>query len=297
MNLSISKSASNKVSNAILISGSARSGTTLIGKVIHSLKNVEYSFEPATLFSLIPLINSINKNEWKLLYETYLYEDFFINALGGRSVNCNTIDDSSIYKVKSRDDIEARLNRSIGKVEAEKNGRNGVIAYKMPDIVPFIPKMIEYYPNMRVVIMERGPIETINSLFAKKWFSERVGNRNTIWPFSVQNKIKTPFWVCDKDIDLWCSMNEIDRCAYYYIQVNSRMQNSINLQYESFIKNPYESVSNLAADLGLEFGDKTCDIINSVKLSARVRDNDILEKISFELRQKVIELSNSLPSS
>ena len=66
--LSLDKKISKKCNEAIIISGGARSGTTIIGKVLHSLKNVEYAFEPPALFALFPLINDLPKKIWKLLY-------------------------------------------------------------------------------------------------------------------------------------------------------------------------------------------------------------------------------------
>ena len=78
----------NKISqNTIWVTGCVRSGTTLIGKIISSLKTVEYGFEPETLFSLLPLINKINKKYWKEIYEHYLVEDLFFNLCVGRKIN------------------------------------------------------------------------------------------------------------------------------------------------------------------------------------------------------------------
>jgi len=53
MNLQISNIASDKVNSSILISGVARSGTTIVGKLISSFDGVEYSFEPPMMFTLI----------------------------------------------------------------------------------------------------------------------------------------------------------------------------------------------------------------------------------------------------
>ena len=101
---------SEKCNNAVLISGSARSGTTILSKILHSFKNVELVYEPPVLFSLFALLPEIEEKQWRLLYETYLYEEFFINALSGRSVNCNRKDDSSIFLVKDKEELDKRLN-------------------------------------------------------------------------------------------------------------------------------------------------------------------------------------------
>ena len=155
MSLHISKMASNVVSNAIIITGSARSGTTIMGKIVHSFQGVEYVNEPPMLFSLISKIDDVGPNIWKLLYETYLYEEFLINALAGRSINCNRGDDSSIYHVKGNEEIEARLQNSYGKLEVEDiiKLKNIQLAYKIPNIVPYVSKINDIYPSRTVVVM------------------------------------------------------------------------------------------------------------------------------------------------
>ena len=111
-----SSKAYEKVSKAILITGTARNGTTITGQLIHSMNNVEYAFEPPTLLSLINIIDKVEKNIWKFLYETYLYEDFLINAIAGRNINFNKNDDSSIYHAKTEEEIQARIKKNAREV-------------------------------------------------------------------------------------------------------------------------------------------------------------------------------------
>ena len=70
---------------------------------------------PPMLFTLFSLMEKLNREEWCLLYETYLYEEFMLGALAGRAINCNKSDDSSIYRVKNPQEIEDRLQNSLGK--------------------------------------------------------------------------------------------------------------------------------------------------------------------------------------
>ena len=49
------------LNNLIWITGCARSGTTILGKILSTLKNVEYGFEPELLFGLLPKIHKFNK--------------------------------------------------------------------------------------------------------------------------------------------------------------------------------------------------------------------------------------------
>jgi hypothetical protein len=290
MRLNISKKAKKIVGNAIVLSGTARSGTTIMGKIIHSFDGVEYAYEPPFLFSLFPYINVMPEHQWKLFYDTYLYEEFFINALSGRSINCNISDDSSIYNVKSESEIKARLSKSLSKRNAEIAGDNFILAYKMPDIIPFIKQLRNYYPKTRFVIMKRDALGTIKSLLSKGWFSNESTKSNSIWPFTIIRDIQIPFWVKKEDFDLWITMTELDRCAYYYIRMNevgNLAPNVIEISYDSFVKNTEFIIDQLADTLNLKFGEKTLEILASVKPRKREKDYDLMHKIRQDFRALV----------
>lgn len=294
--LEISKEAKAKLNSSILVSGSARSGTTIVGKIIHSLSDVEYCFEPPVLFSLFSLINTMPADQWKLLYETYLYEEFYINALAGRSINCNHSDDSSIYRVKSEEDVNERLSKSMGKLEAETHGANSVIAYKMPDIVSRIPLLLNYYPSTRVVIVNRGPVETLNSLINKEWFTEENANSNLLWPFAIYNGKQIPFWVSEEDHADWDAMSPLERAAYYYIEITRnipKISNRIDINYDKLVADPLNTVKILADTLGLNFGPKTEEIISTIKPTTPNRDEDILDKLSPDMKEKVLNATEA----
>ncbi len=63
--------------NTIWITGCARSGTTILGKILSSLKGVEYAYEPEALLGLLPLVHNIEKKYWNHIFESYLIEDLF----------------------------------------------------------------------------------------------------------------------------------------------------------------------------------------------------------------------------
>ncbi len=105
------------IESAVVITGGGRSGTTILGKLIHTFRNVEYAFEPPMLVALFALLDQLPEPTWKFLYEAYLAEEFLSNALAGRTINTNRVDDSSIHAVKSEVEIEERLSRSWSKQE------------------------------------------------------------------------------------------------------------------------------------------------------------------------------------
>lgn len=283
MNLEISKFARPTIDNSIIISGAARTGTTIFGRLIGSFKNTEYSFEPPFLISLLSKINSIKKNNWKLLFETYLYEDIFLGSLSGRLINTNLVDDSSVFKIKSNKEIKNRLNKSVSKLNLEKKALKYKLALKVLDMPILLEEFVKYYPKTKIVIIKRDPFDTINSLFKKKWFNESNNDNNQIWPFYIIRKKKIPYWVPKKDAGMWLDLDEINKCAYYYIlNYKKKHKKAQYYSYEKMISNPNQFSEKLSKDLNLKYGTRTKKIIKSIKKNNN-NNKAIIKKISKEL--------------
>ncbi len=280
--------------SAILISGSARSGTTIVGKLVHSFDRVEYVFEPPALIALISQINDLPRQQWEFLYEAYLYEEFLINAISGRAINMNRADDSSIFAAKSEDEVMRRLDHSWRKGEANLIAPLRRAAYKIPNIVPYIPALSSRYPGMAVVMVVRGAVETINSLMAKHMFASGHPSSLLPWPFRQFGEIKAPYWLRLGDELLWQELNEVDRCAYYYIRMSEGVQASEHqfvLKYSDLVKSPQDVACRLADFLGLKFGACTEKVINTIKPSRSPLDSGVIDSISDMFRSQVVEYS------
>lgn len=279
---------------AILISGSARSGTTIAGKLIHSFASVEYAFEPPALIALFPLIGSLPREQWNYLYEAYLYEEFLINAVSGRAINTNQADDSSIFATKSELEIAQRIKRSWPKGDATRLAADRRAAYKIPNIVAFLPELLRRYPAMKIIIMMRDAVGTISSLMAKKVFTDGHANAALPWPFRRDANTVIPYWVKQGDYGLWKDLNEIDRCAYYYICMSDDVveaDGQILLKYSEMLSAPVTVAERLADFLGVDFGDCTNSVIETIKPTGKQVDRSIIETISEQFRSRVIEIS------
>ena len=268
MSLSLHEAAREKADQAIFITGSARSGTTIMGKLIHSLQGVEYSFEPPTLFSLIPLIYQMEKAQWQLLFRTYLYEDFYVNAISGRNLNFNPNDDSYILNAKSSELIKERHSASYRKGTIDKQSANGNIALKMPDMVPFLAELNEFFPDLRLITMTRNPLAVINSLLHKAWYSDHaLKNENRVYPNRTYKSFRLPFWLKEEDYDYWLGLDEINRCAYYIsVMEPPKVKNDqILVNYEAFVQSPRSTLDEICSQFGLRYGEKTEEILATIK--------------------------------
>ncbi len=282
------------VGTAVLVSGSGRSGTTVLGKLIHSFADVEYVFEPPTVIALFALLDTLPESTWRFMYEAYLGEEFLANALAGRSINTNRADDSSIWAVKPEQAIEQRLGRSWGKLELMQEAARSVLAYKIPNIVPLLGQFHLRYPDTRLVVIKRGAVETMQSLMQKGWFEELSAASNLVWPFREHDGVRIPYWVADGDEELWRGLGEIDRCAYYYLRMSDAPPEGdkvLHLRYASLVVQPAKTAQQLADWLGLKFGEKTPEVLATITPTGKPVDTSILDRVSPRFRDQVLHQS------
>jgi len=232
---------------------------------------------------LVAAVNTFHLDHWKLLYETYLYEDFLMDALAGRRINTNLGDQSSIYRVKSEREVNARLSESIPRSRLKELAESSVIAIKITDAIRFVSTIQNIYPQMRVVVVHREPIGVLNSLMAKGWFNSENEKKNLTWPVRVVDGCHVPFWVDVGYEKQWMELSALDRCAYYYLHITEaqvELRNKFLVNYDALLREPRTKVRALAEHLELGFGDKTSQFIESIRPTQRDRDLSILKKLS-----------------
>lgn len=282
------------VDSAVLITGSARSGTTILGKLIHTYRNVEYTFEPPTLVALFSMLDIMPSEQWRFLYESYLAEDFLVNSMAGRSINMNRFDDSSVFAVKSSQEIERRLGRSWPKSEIMDQIKHITVAYKIPNIIPYLNKLLSIMPNTRVIVIKRGAIETFHSLIDKGWFKENGPQTMTLWPFREASGIRVPYWVRNGEESLWSQLRELDRCAYYYLRMSEPLPHApkiLQLRYSELLRNPAAFSESLAEWLGLDESELTSQLLATIVPTGKKIDTKILSGLSSCYRDAVLEQS------
>ena len=275
-NLVLSKEISDFVENRLIfISGSARSGTSLLGSIVHSFSNIEYAYEPPLLFSLFPLLDNLEIEEWKILFETYVYEELLIGQLSGRSCNANLKDYSSFISSKGLEEYENRISKSLTKSEAIQIAKTKYLAIKCPDLNLFIPRLRELYPNIKIIHSVRSPLGTIESLVKKQWFEdENLMNNWLIWPMrkSLNNSL-VPFWVPTDSEKEWLNSSVEHRASMYYswmTDFHSVVNNKVLLlNYDEFVRNTDQSVKVISEYLGVGATRLTNEII------ARIHTNSI----------------------
>jgi len=288
----------------IVVGGSARSGTTMIGKIIHSMEGVEYFYEPPLLTPILLKSDELTIDSLRELIGFYLYDSLFLDSLAGRNINLNKNDDSSIYNVKEIEEIQTRLKKSYSRIELEELSRLSTLSFKLPEIVFFLDLLRTMYPPFKLVLMHRNINDITNSIIKKKWFSDEFldeSHDSQIYAVNTLNGVKIPFWVQEEDINFWLNANEINRCAYYCLKISEatlkHSNNAIIFDYDTFIVNPIEKTQYLANKLGLNITDNTRQMLSSVNYRDKKRKlfvNEINKSISDQIEainSSIVELA------
>lgn len=281
----------NKLSNEIndyvkkstLITGSARSGTTIVGTLLSSFEKVEYFFEPPTLFTLFANYNDSNKIVMDELISTYLFEDLLIQRLMGRNFNCNRYDDSSINNILTKEEFEKRINSTLRKKDIEKKAYSKSIIFKMPDIVPFV-KNIDFLNDMRILRCKRNVSEQINSLMEKGWFLSVEDSGNQIWPNKYYGNKKYPFWLNENFYNIWYKCSNKERCFIYtaHMEINIESKYQYVINYDNLINDKYKVIEEISSFLKLKTTERTTQIADNIKVQKstnRAKMTDISKEI------------------
>ena len=161
-----------------------KKATTILGKILSTLKNVEYGYEPEFLFGLLPKIHKLHKQDWLDIYNTYIVEELFFNLCTGRKVNYKKNEDSYIGHSINSKDIKKKLNIEIRRIDFEgylkKNKKQLII--KIPDVSKNLTILEKYYPKNKFIITKRNSESISASILKKSWFK-----RNESLPWIYNN--------------------------------------------------------------------------------------------------------------
>ena len=285
----ISTDATKVAKNLIFISGPARSGTSLLGNLIASFDSIEFSYEPNLLFTLLRLNKQIPHESWKMVYETYLYEDLFLAAVSGRSLNFRKTDESSVFNHKENAEIRRRLEGPGSKAQIQQLIADRRLAVKVPDVVDQLPFLSRTYPEMTIVIAIREPIATINSWLSKGWLSDKSLNGElTLFPFTRHEKFVLPHFIPPDEIEQFFYLSELDRIIRYlklvYLSIMA-LPKKVVIRYEEICDSPSETVGKLSEFLKTFPTKKTHELMANIRPIEMPLEN--LSRISSVLLDEV----------
>jgi hypothetical protein len=295
--LTVGQLAKTTASETIFITGAARTGTTMLGKLFQSLADIEYMYEPPTVISLMASINETPENNWRFLFETYQFEDFLLNALAGRHINLNANDESSILRAKTKEDISLRMEKSHRRIDLYERAKSVRVAVKIPDVISQMDQFKSYYTNSTIIILARNLPSIVASVLRMEWFTEdSVQGLSLYWPYRQIDGYNIPFWLPESLIDRFVGASEIERCCLYVIEMYKhavRDDQYIWINYDQFVKNPGELFHRVRSELDLSAGPLTEGLLKQVAEPSRDRTIS-LDQVSVDIREQFEALNETL---
>lgn len=286
----------------VLLTGVNRSGTTLLGNLIGTLKNVEYDFEP-WIFHSVPMMvasGQIQPQAAAELFRCY-FNETLTAAILGRNANTRPTDDTLIWKRISKEEISARWqqikNRGDVKKHVLENGN--LLCFKVTNLGPFLGLLWDSFPNLKVIHIIRHPLHVAMSIQKKGWVNTQ--QLQELEGLPIKRRIKTskgteifvPWWVDDADSEYFLNMSEFGR-ALYGCRILTEMTRRefqrlalpesgrgrfLEVKYEDLLANPASFIEKLSHYLQADITEQTQALIQTVK-TERLQD-----KIQFPFDQ------------
>lgn len=298
MNYFLSSYSKYVINNIFWITGPARSGTSLLGKLLSTLKNIEYFYEPELIFSLLPMIKNISKKKWQLIYETYLSEELFFNKVTGRKLNFRKKDFSyiknSIENNKLQKILTQELNRKSLTKYLKKNKH--VVMIKAPDIIKNISEITNFYPRNKLIICNRNSADVTFSLIQKNWFDKK-NIKDSTFPLLIKNHEYFPFWLPEKFHSKWKGYNANERCIFYVILTKKMIKSikpSFTFNFEELIKNPNIVLNKFCKKFNFNKTFKTKEVISSIK---NKKTSNLSDLKKLNIRNSLINELNNIDKS
>jgi len=290
----------------IVVTGVARSGTTIIGKITGSLKNSHYIFEPSTFFLFPTLIKNkcVSEEQGESLFKAIMFEDFYLQIIQGRYVNFNKEEDSYIGNYLNLDNFDRRCKRLKRKMDVLEYLKNDDCRFivKNPNLQPCMSILQRIYPGVKFIDVIRDGVDVVGSAIRRDFYSEKFLNeRNVEWSYLINN-LKVPWFVEEEERENFSHWNHYTRSAYIWrILTESGLKfaednkkNVLQFKYEDFIKNSEIFTTKIEEFVGKKRTDITMKHIESTKTYEYREYPDPTSNIESPEKEKFIELRKKL---
>lgn len=270
-----------------IITGVSRSGKTLLGQLLGSMRNVEHVDEP-WLPMMLPVMQGkglIDREVANMLLRSFT-EELFNDTILLRRANFRPRDKSSIWTCKGVQEIFFRLVSLHSRDDVRQYVRenDSVLLYNLAETVPYLSFFIETFPHCKIVNMIRNGPDVALATAGKRWFSDtQLKNpRNNQLFRAYQSTDGTgqyylPWWLQEEDSELFLSMGDFARGLCYWRSLLEQSQDQITelkaahphvyseIKYEELVRSPACVLNNIAAFLDVAPSEQTASVLSMIE--------------------------------
>ena len=227
----------------LFIDGLSRSGKSLLGPIVGSLKKTYPMQHQNLIDNLLQLLqlNLVNTNVCKSLINIFLNESIYYLNLS-RGVNFRPTDNSSVLKDRNYKLFIKNLSRKEGDhvIDQIKDEKKLPI-YMSHDLLSVIDLLDKIIPNFKIIHVIRNPIDNIYSFYSKynKRYKGKKYDLNNPRFFSLafeEKKRLIPYYATNNS-NLFLKLNNLEKATYYYLKIIEKSQRKlVNFKNKNKIK-------------------------------------------------------------
>jgi len=298
----------------VIVTGVTRSGTTFLGKLLSSLKSVEYEYEP-WLSRCLPIIAQaglVEKDFAPKFMRKYVNE-MTITRLLGRNLNLRKTDESCALNVMTEAELERRWRTppKRGDIIDQARRSGTIFMMKMTNLHPYYEFLVDSFENLRLIHIVRNGLDVASSINKKEWYSEErlrspeyfnlsklvsdsAAGREYLVPFHIPPEEArafvdaTPF---AKGLLSWCVLLERNERELKRLRLNEKQY--LEVRYEDLLQDPDQVLEKVCRFIGSSVTPFTQAILKTLQKEQLTKKRSYpLEEcgpVLLERAQKILE--------
>ncbi len=159
------------VERILFVEGVTRSGKFLVSNVLSGISNVEH-FQYHSIFEHVPFLESFGKisRETATSLLQVQFDNTAYDLMVGRGLNFRLSDKSSVVQSpRFADYLQRCLSSDDTEVMAKLQSDPPYLPYVMHEVLPFIDLFFSFLPELRVVRLDRHPLDLCFSWLQRGW--------------------------------------------------------------------------------------------------------------------------------
>lgn len=294
------------IEDMVVVTGIPRSGTSIFGQLIGSFSTVEYAYEPpmVNFFDATLRHGEIDPETVEDIFLPYLYFEHFAEYLHGRRYSFREGDFSYILGMKTVPELLEQWRTVNGLGDAIERAPDHTFSFKYPGFYDLLSVLYEATPSIKVIDLGRNLERIVASMYDKEWFFDHTLRPNSPgrWPYHSTDSVQVPYLVDEDDADWWQEMSPSTRTVYVcnrfaedrltFLERYGDRETYEEVRYERFVECPNDVAEEVAEFLDLAPGQRTPDVIDSVKSTPSPANLDqILSSCDRDVQERYAELS------
>ena len=223
----------------VIITGAARSGTTLLGKIVGSMQPSYFLFES----TIMKLISALPERLLPML----LFEDYFLPKIQGYNLNLNEADDSCEFNYRDKESIWASPRTRADAIRLIEE-KKPLFIIKATEFQPLFDRAVKVFPGLRFINITRNGNDVLNSSINHGWFGDEYKPVDIL----VDG---CPWYIDDESRKVWSKWNPVTRAACVWRTCVEYPITSLylirQLKYEHLLLDAQSHARKLAELLGL----------------------------------------------